>query len=104
MPIKVLLSPLVSEDYYRSVRAIKSCYLQSNHNLEYGVHVVINSLDENFVDEIVGFCLVNNIDYTISESDGTPSTGKNAVLMFLKIQTTLIYPNLMVMIFFILRF
>ena len=79
MPIKVLLSPLVSEDYYRSVRAIKSCYLQSNHNLEYGVHVVINSLDENFVDEIVGFCLVNNIDYTISESDGTPSTGKNAV-------------------------
>lgn len=79
MEIKVLLSPLVSEDYPRAVRAIKSSFNQINHGLLYGVHVVINSRDEQFISDIVGFCESNNVRYTVTESDGTPSTGKNAV-------------------------
>jgi len=79
MKNKVLLSPLVSEDLPRSVRAIKSCFIQQHHNLEFDVHVVINSQDNDFIIEIEKYCGDNKIQYTISESDGTPSTGKNSV-------------------------
>ena len=73
------MCPLVSEDLWRAIRAIRSSFHQLNHNLLYGVHVVINSLDQEFIDGIVEFCESNNIQYSVTESDGTPSTGKNAV-------------------------
>ena len=47
--------------------------------------VVINSLDESYIDAAVSFCLKNNIIHYVTESDGTPATGKNSVLdLFLK--------------------
>lgn len=79
MSVKVLLCPLVSDDYERAVRAIKSSFNQYQHNLLYGVHVVINSLDQNFIKNVVEFCELNNVRYSVTESDGTPSTGKNSV-------------------------
>lgn len=79
MQTKVLMCPLVSEDLWRAIRAIRSSFHQLNHNLLYGVHVVINSLDQRFIDSVVEFCESNNIQYSVTKSDGTPSTGKNAV-------------------------
>jgi hypothetical protein len=74
-----MLCPLVSDDFPRAERAIKSALNQQKHNLNFGVHVVINSKKPEFIQEIVRYCGFNNIKYTITESDGTPSTGKNAV-------------------------
>ena len=79
MDFKLLLSPLVSYDINRSIRAIKSCFLQRDFSIPYGVHVVINSLDENLISEVSEYCRNNKIDYTVTPSDGTPSTGKNWV-------------------------
>lgn len=79
MEIKVLFSPLVSEDFPRAVRAIKSCFIQKSHNISYDVHVVVNSIDFKFINQIVSYCQKNNVNFTLTESDGTPSTGKNFV-------------------------
>jgi hypothetical protein len=79
MDFKVLLCPLVSSDYNMSVRSIKSCFLQERFNIPYEVHVVINSLDENFISKIKDYCFENSIKYSITESDGTAATGKNSV-------------------------
>ena len=80
MKPKILLCPLVSEDTYRSIRAIKSCFNQKEHSLEHGVHVVVNSSDEVFVKSIEDYCIQNSIEYSITKSDGTAATGKNSVL------------------------
>lgn len=42
--------------------------------------VVINSLDENYIDAAVSFCVKHKIEHYVTESDGTPATGKNSVL------------------------
>ena len=42
--------------------------------------VIINSLDPEYVEEATVFCTDNDIQYHITESDGTPSTGKNSLL------------------------
>lgn len=42
--------------------------------------VVINSLDNDFVDQASTYCQENSIEYHITESDGTPATGKNSVM------------------------
>jgi hypothetical protein len=84
MSNKILLSPLVSGDFNRATRAIKSCYNQTNHELIFGVHVIINSQDDIFIEDIVNFCKESNVEYSITDSDGTPSTGKNSVFDFFK--------------------
>lgn len=77
--IKLMVSPLVSDDLYRAIRCIKSCYVQKNYTINYEVCVVINSLDEFFVADLANYCESQNIKYVITKSDGTPSTGKNTV-------------------------
>lgn len=42
--------------------------------------VVINTLNSEYSDEAASFCASNGIDYHITQSDGTPATGKNSVL------------------------
>lgn len=42
--------------------------------------VVINSLNKEYVDRATDFCVSNDIEHYVTESDGTPSTGKNSVL------------------------
>jgi len=46
--IKVLVAVLVSSDLPRAIRCIKSCQSQIDHNLDYEVCVVINTLNEEF--------------------------------------------------------
>ena len=44
------------------------------------VIVVINTLDKEYEKEASAFCEKHSLQYYITESDGTPSTGKNSVL------------------------
>lgn len=41
--------------------------------------VVINSLDEDYIKEAKDYCKLEKIEYYITESNGTPSKGKNSV-------------------------
>lgn len=77
--VKLLVCPLVSDDLYRAMRCIKTCYIQKDHTLNYEVCVVINSLDEIFTADLANYCDSQNIKYVITKSDGTASTGKNTV-------------------------
>ena len=42
--------------------------------------IVLNTLDEDFKEEAIEWCDKNKVEYVVTESDGTPSTGKNSVL------------------------
>lgn len=44
------------------------------------LHIVLNSLNTDYLADAEAYCQSENIDYTITSSDGTPSTGKNSVL------------------------
>ena len=47
--------------------------------------IVLNTLDKDFKEEAIEWCDKNDVEYVVTESDGTPSTGKNSVLdLFLK--------------------
>ena len=43
------------------------------------LHIVINSLDGDYVNTAVDYCVSANIEYSVTVSDGTPATGKNSV-------------------------
>jgi len=82
--MKIAICPLVSHDIWRAKRCIVSCHLQLEHaSISHSLVVHINSLDESFADEMVSFCEDGGYRYLKSVSDGTPSTGKNAILDFL---------------------
>ena len=42
--------------------------------------VIINSLDVNYVQQAESYCKKNELEYYITESNGTPAKGKNSVL------------------------
>jgi hypothetical protein len=42
--------------------------------------VIINTLNEEYAEIATRFCVSNSIEHYITESDGTPSTGKNSLL------------------------
>ena len=42
--------------------------------------VVINATDKEYVERAVDYCNENELEYYVTESDGTPATGKNSVL------------------------
>ena len=42
--------------------------------------VVINTLDDDYCSMAKRYCENNNIEYYVTESDGTPATGKNSVI------------------------
>ena len=42
--------------------------------------VVINSLNNDFVDQASAYCQENSIEYYVTESNGKPAMGKNAVI------------------------
>lgn len=42
--------------------------------------VVINSLDNDFIDQASAYCQEMSIEYYVTESDGTAATGKNSVM------------------------
>ena len=48
-------------------------------------HIVINTTDKDLEEELVTYCVDKGLEYTVTESDGTPATGKNSMLdVFLK--------------------
>ena len=68
---------LTSTNYDALVRHFDSRY--SNIEKEDAV-VVINTLNEKYSAQAEDFCKENNIEYYITESNGTPAKGKNSVL------------------------
>jgi hypothetical protein len=80
--LKILVTVLVSSDLPRAIRCIKSCEHQTGHNLDYETYVVINTLNKEFEHDMVEYCNWVGKNYVITESDGTPSTGKNSVFEF----------------------
>jgi len=68
---------LTSTNYDALVRHFDSKY--SNIEKEDAV-VVINTLNEKYSAQAEDFCKENNIEYYITESNGTPAKGKNSVL------------------------
>lgn len=42
--------------------------------------VVINSLDKDYVERATDYCWFMGIEHYVTESDGTPSTGKNSLI------------------------
>lgn len=66
---------LISKD----VNALQRHFTCSNHNIN-DLHIVINSLDLDFVMQAEQFCKESNLEYTITESNGKPGRGKNSVL------------------------
>lgn len=80
--VKLLVCPLVSDDLYRAIRCIKSCFLQKDHSINFDICVIINSLDSTFVNDISTYCDSKKINYYITKSDGTASTGKNSVFEY----------------------
>lgn len=59
---------------------IKTLHRQFNTLKANETVVIINSLNPEYVEKAADFCASNNIEHHITESDGTPSTGKNSLL------------------------
>jgi len=85
--LKILISVLVSSDVPRAVRCIKSCLQQREHNLDFEICVVINTLDKVFEKEMIEYCKHLEVAYEVTKSDGTPSTGKNSVFDVFDVRT-----------------
>ena len=51
------------------------------------LHIVINSLDGDYVNTAIDYCVSANIEYSVTVSDGTPATGKNSVFDIFKAST-----------------
>jgi len=64
---------LTSGSLYALARQFET--LKSNETV-----VVINTLNEEYVEIATEFCVSKDIEYYITDSDGTPATGKNSVL------------------------
>lgn len=80
--INLMICPLVSSDIPRAIRCIESAFNQKDHSLNYEVHLVINSIDDTFIGQMARYCERNKINYVVTKSDGTPSTGKNSVFEY----------------------
>jgi len=63
----------------KNVNVLFRHFTCSNHDKN-DIHIVINSLDLDFISEAEQFCKQRNLEYTITESKGTPGRGKNSVL------------------------
>lgn len=82
--MKIALCPLVSRDFTKAVRATNSCRNQFEpDNLEIETVAIVNSQKQEFIDQFCKWCEDEKVKYVITESNGTPSTGKNSVLHFL---------------------
>lgn len=67
--------------YYVLVNKSMNCLVRQFDTFKPNeVVVVINTLDEEFKKEAVRLCSKNNIEHYVTESDGTPGTGKNSVI------------------------
>jgi hypothetical protein len=82
---KIVITPLVSRDMVKAKRCVYSAQtLMPTKNFIFNVYPIINSLDNEFVEEFSEWCDSQKIYYKITPSNGTPSKGKNECLKFLR--------------------
>lgn len=60
-------------------RAVESCTGKFQE-----ITVVINTMNPYYRDSAMAWCQENCIDYVVTESNGTPSKGKNSMIQYLK--------------------
>jgi hypothetical protein len=83
--MKIAMCPLVSRDLPKAIRATNSCrnqFLTEQFQVE--TVAIVNSKNQEFIDEFCSWCESEQVKYVITESNGTPSRGKNSVLQFLR--------------------
>jgi hypothetical protein len=82
--MKIAMCPLVSRDLYRAIRATNSCRNQfKTKSINFETVPIINSQNQEFIENFTKWCEKEEIKFKITESNGTPSKGKNSVLEFL---------------------
>lgn len=82
---QISIIPLVSRDLARSIRIVSSAFQQQpTSEYKFVVHPVINSKDDEFINDFSSWCRDNNVTHTITESNGTPSKGKNEAIKSFK--------------------
>ena len=83
--MKIAFCPLVSRDMDKAIRATNSCRNQfPTESIEIETVAIINSKNQEFISQFSEWCEKENVKYKITQSDGTPSKGKNSVLNFLQ--------------------
>jgi len=83
--MKIAFCPLVSRDMDKAIRATNSCRNQfPTESIEIETVAIINSQNQEFVSQFSEWCEKENVKYKITQSNGTPSKGKNSVLNFLQ--------------------
>lgn len=83
--MKIVVCPLVSRDMSKSIRAVNSArHLTRVAGIEFPVVAIINSMDNKFIDDFAYWCRLNEVEFKVTSSNGTPSKGKNACLKFLR--------------------
>jgi hypothetical protein len=83
--MKIAFCPLVSRDMDKAIRATNSCRNQfSTESIEIETVAIINSQNQEFVSHFSEWCEKENVKYKVTESNVTPSKGKNSVLDFLQ--------------------
>lgn len=83
--MKVAVCPLVSHDLIRAKRCVASCLCQqeNDHGVDFAVVVHINTRNQEFGAQMADFCKELGVRHLRTNSDGTPSTGKNGILDFI---------------------
>lgn len=71
---------LTSSDIGRLKKCIQSCVSEFGPEVGLKLTVFINTLNEPFKDGAVSLCQHMNLDYVITESNGTPARGKNTMV------------------------
>lgn len=83
--MKILICPLVSRDMKKAQRAVEtSLNLYEFPGFQFDCVPIINSKNQQFIDEFSSWCKKNSIIFEITESNGTPSKGKNSCIDFFK--------------------
>lgn len=81
----IALCPLVSRDIVRAIRSTVSAQEQyPTSQFKFVAHPVINSRNNEFIRDFSEWCEKHNIRYSVTESNGTPSKGKNELLRMLR--------------------
>ena len=83
--MRVVVCPLVSRDVPKAIRSVNSIRsMMPTTEVQFSVVAIINSLNNEFIDEFKTWCEQESVQYEITPSKGTPSTGKNECLKFFR--------------------
>lgn len=77
---KFLITLLTSYNEYILYLSYKSIIKQINHNLDYTIVIVVNSLNQNYYNDVCKKFQSYNIEIIQTQSNGKPGMGHNSVL------------------------